>query len=163
MGICGACGGQGYATCPICHGKKVVTRPQRDGGLDISPCGGCGGTGRSRCQFCGGSGQLPTGTSGGYPSGTPVDPDNPLAGRWTTSGGSWTLTARGNGVYDLIETGAAGQTGSGTAQQTGEDVSVTIKNVLLGTTNYALKYDGKRLSGSLKIMGMSVPLEFRRE
>lgn len=157
---CGACHGTGKQGCSACHGKRVIARPGRDGMLDISPCLVCQGTGQMRCSFCGGGGSITTGDppAPSQPPGRP-QPES-LEGNWRTQGGAWFVSATADpAIFDVVETGALGKTGSGSITLLpNRQIQATIRNVLLGATSYNLQWSGNTLSGNYKVMGMQMPI-----
>lgn len=54
---CTACSGSGKRSCSACNESGRITRPGRDGQLDISSCAVCYGSGRMRCDPCNGTGR----------------------------------------------------------------------------------------------------------
>jgi hypothetical protein len=56
-GKCTFCGGSGKRSCAGCNGNGRITRPGRDGQLDITTCTVCKGSGRMRCDPCLGTGR----------------------------------------------------------------------------------------------------------
>jgi hypothetical protein len=59
-GKCTICGGSGKrSSCSGCNGTGRITRPGRDGQLEITTCTVCKGSGRMRCDPCLGTGRMP--------------------------------------------------------------------------------------------------------
>jgi hypothetical protein len=56
-GTCTTCGGSGKRSCAGCNGTGRITRPGRDGQLDITTCTVCYGSRRMRCDPCNGTGR----------------------------------------------------------------------------------------------------------
>ena len=161
MTMCGSCSGSGKVTCPGGGGKGNKTRITMNGDVETLPCLVCSGNKRVRCNICQGTGQIGAPSGGGTSAPRKwKSNEDVLAGRWNTKGGWFEFTKDGDG-YSYTEYGAVGKTGSGTASISGQTVTMNGTNVF-GTSTLKLELDGDTLLGSMKVMGLPVPVVLTR-
>ena len=95
------------------------------------------------------------------PPPTPTAQDqDPIAGNWVTSAGSWNFTKTPDG-YHIVETSALGQSGQGHATLNDGVLSVNFTG-MLGQVNLTLALEGGMLSGTMPFLGVGVPFVLRR-
>jgi len=78
-----------------------------------------------------------------------TDADDPLLGTWSVSGGTWNISG-GPGTYQIVETGALGQSGSGIVRLSGNNVRIEMAHVFFGSIAYDLQLDraSNRMTGT---------------
>ena len=85
---------------------------------------------------------------------------DPIAGNWITSAGSWTFTKTADG-YHIVEMSALGQSGQGHATLRGGVLFVNFTG-MLGYVELTLTLEGNMLSGTMPFLGAGLPIVFRR-
>ncbi|MDH4163245.1 MAG: hypothetical protein OEW15_11240 [Nitrospirota bacterium] len=116
-----------------------------------------------RCDPCSGTGRFMRQKPLSSPSaGLPVPGKDILAGTWKgTQGGTYEFINRG-GYYELNEYGLLGRSGTGVATLLGNRVELQVTNVLLGRYSFQLEYQENTLRGSMKVLGIPVPMVLTR-
>lgn len=173
---CGVCYGSGQQRCHGCSGRGSISRMSLHG-VEMSPCAVCGGRGRHRCEFCSGTGKIGTpdvpAPSVAYPlpaqphqpSPHPTQPATPpppgLKGKWVAADGSW-YQFDGDGPEYALTAGSATGTARGSALLEGDEARLVFHVPLLGPLEILLRVQGEELSGTMNVMGVLVPMSFRR-
>ena len=149
---CYSCLGTGYVTCPTCQGNGgsfqfVAGRNQ------FYPCFQCGGRRSVPCPTCQGTGavpdpvQTPTPTVPPKPNPAPDPALLQLEGRWTVPGARYEFVKQNEG-YRVTQFNLLGmKMAEGEAEACGSVLTMTVRNVLFGSTTVDLQLNGNRLTG----------------
>lgn len=163
MTVCGACLGSGKVTCPACRGQRHTARLTASGDMDLSPCLVCYATGQVKCDVCAGSGNVGLSEPSGSPPATRqrAAHEDPLTGRWQATDNSWYEFHRTDAGYRVFAGNSSGPTGEGTATLSDREVHMEVAFPIIGKLRFKFELCDDRLSGSVRVFGMHIPMEFR--
>lgn len=161
---CYSCIGAGYITCPTCNGQCGRWKAGR-GKPEWEPCFQCGGRRTVTCPTCRGTGivgpdpgGVPVGVAGPTPN-LPVPPPSRrpadpallhLEGRWKAFGARYEFVKQNEG-YRVTQFNLLGmKIAEGEAEASGNVLTMTVRNKLVGSTTADLQSSGDRLTGTLR-------------
>jgi hypothetical protein len=81
---------------------------------------------------------------------------------WSLAGGTWKVSKIAAGGYAVVEYGAIGQLGTGTATFDIPVLTIDLVNRFLGKIRYVMTVQGNEMSGWTTALKMKVPISAKR-